>query len=167
MASPRGKRDMWKKFLASRDMFPVVASPKVKNHLKVSEHVAQVSLFEWAEKSGNPALSMMFAIPNGGYRPPGVGRELRKEGVKPGVPDIFLAVPSKGHHGMFIEMKSDTGSTSTLQRTWMESLSRQGYHCVVCRGHEEAIKSINSYLAPQYQPATKQYKPTEDLPWQN
>ena len=59
-----------------------------------SEHEEQVALFEWAEwnKRQYPELELMFAIPNGGQRHVVVAKKLKDEGVKAGVPDIFLPV---------------------------------------------------------------------------
>jgi hypothetical protein len=57
-----------------------------------NEHEEQVALFEWAawNSSKYKELELMFAIPNGGQRHVVVARKLKDEGVKAGVPDIFL-----------------------------------------------------------------------------
>ena len=74
-----------------------------------SEHAEQTALFCWAAlpevRAEYPVLELMFAIPNGGERNKIVAGNLKAEGVKAGVLDIFLPVPSKGWHGLFIEMK--------------------------------------------------------------
>ena len=41
----------------------------------------------------HPQLALIFAIPNGGKRHIGTARKLKAEGVRSGVPDIFLACP--------------------------------------------------------------------------
>ena len=60
-----------------------------------SEAQEQKALFRWAElaKGGHPELGLMYATPNGGSRNPIEARHLKEQGVKPGVPDIFLPVP--------------------------------------------------------------------------
>ena len=70
------------------------------------EHQEQVALFNWAKFFENKCkdLGMMYAIPNGGKRHIAVARKLKAEGVKAGVPDIFLAVPVEG----FVEEKEGT-----------------------------------------------------------
>ena len=69
------------------------------------------------------------------------------EGVKAGVPDLFLAVPRDPHHGLFIEMKrADGGRVSNEQREWISRLKKQGYKVVVCHGCVAAIKEIQDYL---------------------
>lgn len=65
-----------------------------------TEHWEQVQLFEWSENL--PELKLMHAIPNGGKRDIRVALKLKEEGVKPGVPDIFLPLSRGGKHGLYI-----------------------------------------------------------------
>lgn len=114
-----------------------------------TEHQEQVALMTWAmllEKE-YPALRNLFAIPNGGKRHIGTARKLKAEGVKPGVPDLFLAVPSLGYHGLFIEMKRQKGGhTSDAQTERIGNLLAEGYSVVVCHGWIEAKETILNYL---------------------
>ena len=48
----------------------------------------------------------MFHIPNGGSRNKLEASNLKKQGVKAGVPDLFLPVGRGSYHGLFIELKS-------------------------------------------------------------
>ena len=116
--------------------------------MKQTEHDEQVKLFQWAKlQSGkHPQLTMMFAIPNGGQRNIVTATKLKAEGVKSGVPDIFLAFPSKTEHGLFIEMKSTKGKLSENQREWIGALSSSGYRCVICYSFSEAQEVIIKYL---------------------
>ena len=113
-----------------------------------NEHAEQKCLFEWANlnKSNMPALNLMFAIPNGGLRNIGVARNLKAEGVKAGVPDIFLAYPMSNHHGLFIELKVGNRKPTELQALWMKALSKVGYKAALCYGFEEARDTITDYL---------------------
>ena len=70
-----------------------------------------------------------------------------KEGMKAGVPDIFLPVPKGENHGLFIEMKRRKyGKLSKEQADWMEKLSGKGYACAVCFGWQAAAETIEAYL---------------------
>jgi len=94
---------------------------------------------------------LLFAIPNGGARTWLQGAILQGEGVRKGVPDLFLAVPSPVHggrarHGLFIEMKTWTGRVSYEQMEMMMVLRDQGYECVVARGFDQAVRAITQYL---------------------
>lgn len=88
-----------------------------------------------------------MAIPNGGYRTATTARKMRAEGVQAGVPDLFLALPRKGQHGLWIEMKNGkAGRVSELQNEMIARLQAEGYACVVCRTQEEFIKTIMNYM---------------------
>jgi len=116
--------------------------------MKQTEHDEQVKLFQWAklQSSKHPHLSMMFAIPNGGQRNIVTATKLKAEGVKSGVPDIFLAFPSQGFHGLFIEMKSSKGRLSENQVEWKDKLLANEYDWRVCYSFSEAQKEIMEYL---------------------
>lgn len=107
-----------------------------------------MALFKWAALNVNrmPALSLMFAIPNGGRRDPVTGARLKAEGVKAGVPDIFLPYPSPNWNGLFIELKKMDGKTSIKQKEWITKLTHVGYRAVVCVGWEAAAREIETYL---------------------
>ena len=88
----------------------------------------------------------MFAIPNGGQRNIIVATRLKAEGVKSGVPDIFLPVARGGAHGLFIELKTEKGKPSVNQREWVGDLGLNGYAAVFCYGWEHAKDTILEYL---------------------
>lgn len=104
-----------------------------------------------------PELLDMFAIPNGGLRDKITASNLKREGVKPGVPDILLPVARGGFHGLFIEMKRRTtgrgkdrkqkGSTSGVQDDWIARLRLRGYGAASVVGFEAAKQLIRDYLA--------------------
>lgn len=91
-------------------------------------------------------LRLMFAIPNGGARNAATGAVLKREGVKAGVPDIFLPWPSCGRHGLFVEMKKPGGSVRGNQKAWQRELVEAGYEAVVCYGWDDAREVITRYL---------------------
>jgi hypothetical protein len=115
-----------------------------------SEHIEQVNFFYWSwlNRAKHPAFELIFAIPNGGARHPAVARKLKDEGVKSGVPDIFIPwpMPEKRLFGMWIEMKSEKGRVSDTQNWWMEKLKSVGYHHVVCRSWQDAATCACEYL---------------------
>jgi len=115
----------------------------------MSEHDEQVALFTWAGLVSKkyPELKMLFAIPNGSLRHIAVARKLKSEGVKSGIPDIFFAVARGEFHGMFIEMKYGKNKTTTQQNEWIETLTEQGYLCIVCYSWTDAQWAIEQYLA--------------------
>lgn len=74
------------------------------------------------------------------------GARLKAMGMQPGFPDLFLAVPSRGMHGLFIEMKSATGRLEPSQREMLALLSEQGYATAVCRSLDDFCHVVDSYL---------------------
>ena len=118
--------------------------------MNLSEHEHQKKVIAWAEIRSIqiPELRLLFAIPNGGHRYKAVAAKLKAEGVKAGVPDIFLPVPRGLFHGLFIEMKPLKPKRNPLdkQKWWLNELSKQGYDTYCCRGHHAAITVIQGYL---------------------
>ena len=114
----------------------------------MTEHEHQCLLFEWARlnQKKHPALELLHAIPNGGKRHITVAKKLKKEGVKAGIPDIFLPLPANGLHGLYIELKTEKGKVSPLQNWWIEKLTKQGYQVNVCYGWVSAQVVIQEYL---------------------
>lgn len=112
------------------------------------EHQEQVDLFYWVAlyESHYPELGLMFAIPNGGQRNVLVAMKMKAEGVKAGIPDIFLPVAKQGFHGLFIEMKYGKNKTSENQKLWIENLKEQHYRVEVCYGSREAQNVLIDYL---------------------
>lgn len=114
-----------------------------------TESEEQQHLFNWARLATGyyPELALMYHIPNEGKRKITTGRRMVAEGLKKGVPDICLPVPRGDYHGLYIEMKRQSGSTPTTdQLDWIENLSRQGYQATWCRGWEAASRVITEYL---------------------
>lgn len=114
-----------------------------------SEGVEQATLFSWAKMQEHrwPELRLLFHIPNGGSRGKVEAARFKAEGVKPGVPDLFLPVARGRYHGLFIEMKRRKGGrASEEQKAWITELRKQGYVAEICRGWQEAADLIAEYL---------------------
>ena len=94
-----------------------------------------------------PNSNMIFHIPNGGWRTITEAKRFKAEGVKKGVPDLFLPVPLSGYHGLFIEMKRPDGKNKPTgeQKDWQTYLNNSGYKSIVCYGYEEAVREIQRY----------------------
>lgn len=118
----------------------------MKTKLEKTEEQEQAALFQFASYQWEIEWSLLFAVPNGGYRKIRTGIRLKATGVKPGIPDIFLPVGRGKYHGLFIEMKSDKGRVQKNQKEWHEALRAQGYKVEVCRGCDPAVKVIQEYL---------------------
>jgi len=114
----------------------------------MSEHTEQAALIKWADiASGQrPELGLLFAIPNAGQRSrAAAGREIA-QGLRAGIPDMFLPVARGGAHGLWIELKVGRNKPTPLQDWWLRRLAEQGYRAVVCYGWEAAKAAIEEYL---------------------
>ena len=116
--------------------------------LKTTEHAEQAALLHWSHlhESRWPELELLFAIPNGGHRHPGVARKLQAEGVRAGIPDLYLPVARGGAYGLWIEMKVSGGKLSRRQEITLVKLRDQGYTACVCYGWEDAVRTLTDYL---------------------
>lgn len=113
------------------------------------ERTMQVNLFQWAKlaSGADPRLKLLFAVPNGGKRDYVTAARMQAEGVKAGVPDVFLPVPSHGYHGLWLELKAGKNTVSDRQEEWLHSLEKQGYAVhVVHDDWQEAQGIIEAYL---------------------
>ena len=117
-----------------------------KRQHRQHEHEQQVAFFRAIDADPRLRDLPIFAIPNGGHRHPAVAARLKAEGVRSGVPDIFVAV-SDLRPGLFIEMKAGKNKQSPNQVEWMRKLGSQGYHCCVCYSAADALRDLLEYLA--------------------
>lgn len=89
---------------------------------------------------------VLFAVPNGGKRNAREAKIMQDEGVMPGVGDLFLMCPAKGYSGLFIEMKSETGTQSKDQKIFQEKCMMYGYKYVISKSLESFIRIVEDYL---------------------
>lgn len=142
-----------------------------------SEHVEQCALLQWWEMQARAKkldAAALFAIPNGGNRNAATGARLKAEGVRSGIPDLMLAIPSLGYAGLFIEMKRCRGGQlGARQKEMLAMLERNGYATAVCHGFEAARSALCLYLGwkspkkalPRHAQAREVKKASS--PWEN
>lgn len=154
-----------------------------------TEHSQQVALFAAvaqyvASEGGTPLgdrLDMLHAIPNGGKRGNDkrsamiAGANMKAEGQKPGVSDLFLPVAAHGYHGFYIEMKAPgagkwvkkrvgagaalgageagaigervwVSGESEVQIEWGKAVTREGYLYAVFHSWHGAFRALMWYL---------------------
>lgn len=116
--------------------------------IEASEELEQITLFHWVKMNTSkyPELELLFHIPNGGHRALSEAKRFKAQGVRAGVPDLFLPVASDGYHGLFIELKSMSGKASKDQLYWIDELNKEGYLAIICYGWVEAVNKIIKYL---------------------
>lgn len=103
-------------------------------------------------------------------------------------PDLFIAEPRAGYHGLFLELKREGTKVQTKEKKWVSNLHIQeqaitlhnlgsrGYLATFAIGWDHTIGIIDEYLAlpkpnynpPQYDvtlPEPKEPEPTDSLPF--
>ena len=108
----------------------------------------QKAIFQWIfyNTVKYPELQLLFHIPNGGYRNRNEAVNLKRQGVKAGVPDLFLPVSRNKYHGLFIELKAKDGKATKEQQEWITNLRVQSYAAEVCHEWREAVECLCRYL---------------------
>ena len=105
----------------------------------------QAALFDWIRY--HPHIEpYAIHIANERKSTPKQGAFLKRQGVKPGVADIFIAIPTEAYSGLWIELKAKGGRPSRRQIEFLFNMSEVGYATAVCFGAEEAISVIQDYL---------------------
>jgi hypothetical protein len=93
-----------------------------------------------------PVLKLLYAVPNGGERNLRVARKLKAEGVMAGVADLCLPAARRGYHGLYLEMKSESGVATEEQKEFLRSVSEEGYCAVIAQGADEARETLEWYI---------------------
>lgn len=125
------------------------------NHIRVSEHSEQAAIFDFARihEFMHPELALLFSTLNGiplvgmsGMQRAKIINHMRAEGLKVGLPDLWLPVARNGYHGLVIELKVGINKPTPEQERWINALLEQGYQALILWGAEEAIGALCDYL---------------------
>ena len=110
-----------------------------------SESDEQIGFLQWFE--GRFGGVWIFHIPNGGHRAMSVAKKMKAEGVKPGVPDLYIPAWK-----LWIEMKRETGGRiSKDQAAWHEYLEGIGDTVIVAKGARDASLQVLEFLQERRQ----------------
>ena len=99
--------------------------------MKHDESRIQTAIMQFLD-AALPASYRAFAIPNGGNRSAVTGAILKREGVKPGIPDI--AVVRGGGAIAFLEVKTAKGRLSPSQAEFKDWCGENAVPYAVVRG---------------------------------
>jgi len=109
-----------------------------------TEHQIQSAFFKWWDMNYRSPLA--WAVPNGGFRHITTAIKLKLEGVRPGIPDVFISIPKGKWSGLFLEFKTKTGTLTKPQKFYLDALSKAGYQTAVVRSVDEAISVVHEYM---------------------
>lgn len=111
-----------------------------------SEAEEQATVIQYCEVKNIP----YFHVPNSTHTTSYRQRAFNHaQGLRPGVPDLFILLPK----GMIaIEMKRIKGSTTSKhQKDWIDKLNKHNVPARVCKGAVEAINFIKEMEKKQCQ----------------
>ncbi len=113
------------------------------------EHNEQIHFIEWLRNKHPDLITIISPIVKygGSYKQRLIqGRKQKLMGYMKGTLDIFIPKPVGIYHGLFIEMKSEKGSTEPDQIIMLSKLRAEDYFAQVCYSCNEAIKTTEQYL---------------------
>ena len=94
-------------------------------------------------------FEMMFAIPNAGKRSQQASGKFLAEGLKKGIPDIFVDIAVEPYHGLRVELKRSKARLSNVsaeQKDWIDKYNKHDFLAVVAFGYRECIELICKYF---------------------
>lgn len=110
------------------------------------EHNLQVACVNLFRSKYYRMGTLLFAVPNGGWRNAVVAGKLKAEGVTAGVSDLILLKKNSRYGALCIEMKTPKGDQSEYQEKWQKAVEDAGYKYVICRSVDEFEKVVDEYL---------------------
>ena len=127
---------------------------------RIAENVGQFLKIQY------PKLIYRFDVADMKLTMPQAIRQKKLQMKHRGFPDLFISQPSKGYHGLYIELKKDksevylkdgvtlkrrvnkkTGKCHNIEQFEMlERLNKEGYLALYGFGFDDTIKKIKEYL---------------------
>ncbi|MGL5336153.1 MAG: VRR-NUC domain-containing protein [Enterovibrio sp.] len=95
----------------------------------------------------HPAYALAWHVPNENRSSIQRRASLARAGLKKGAPDITVPYPSGKYGGLYIEMKVKPNKPSPEQLALIAALNKAGNFACVCWNAEEAILTLETYLA--------------------
>ena len=110
-----------------------------------SEQQIQHSCVMWFDKEYPQYRGLLY---HNFLNPPNKiqGMMLKGLGLKKGLPDLTLALPINGKHGLYIEMKTEKGTLQKEQIKYRDLLQKVGYNWELCRSLKQFQHAIKNYL---------------------
>lgn len=125
-------------------------------YIEFDHQCAVVKWFDDLQSIGKiPDYYLFYANRNTQTLNPKQQGRAKREGMRSGIPDLFLAATTSKFSGLYIEMKNpdlkpktarSKGGLSDLQILNIIKLEKCGYKVEVCYGAIEATKVISEYL---------------------
>ena len=114
---------------------------------KLSEASLQiqcVSWFKWHYKN-----RIIWHNVNEGKRSYWGGKQLQKQGMTKGIPDLTIPEPFGAYSGLYIELKVKPNTVTEAQEEMLSLLANRNYMVRVCWTFEEFIATVREYFGQE------------------
>lgn len=112
--------------------------------MQKAEDQLHISIVELLRTAGAPGM-VFWHTPNGGRRGKVEAARFKMMGVRPGVPDLVISLPSGAM--AFMEIKTPKGALTPEQRDFLEAMKRNGHLTSVVRSLAEAAADLSTWGA--------------------
>jgi hypothetical protein len=127
-------------------LFKKRRTSKDSNPYRDLEHKHQCNFFAAISHVNHPAVALTGCTLGGYLKKPTDRLRAVREGYRPGCPDLYVMWPSKGYHGLWIELKIAPNKPSPEQLETLQRLRAAGYEACVAWSWDEAFKFWCEYL---------------------
>lgn len=111
------------------------------------EQRLQIGVLRWVDATFPEIAHLVMASAGGVRTSMSQAVKMKSMGYRKGTPDIFVAVPKGGRHGLFLELKAIGGKASPEQKIMLANLQAQGYAAAVVVGFEQVKATLTAYLS--------------------
>ena len=111
------------------------------------EQRLQTGVMRWVDATFPEIAHLVMASAGGVRTSMSQAVKMKSMGYRKGTPDIFVAVPKGGRHGLFLELKAIGGKASPEQNIMLANLQAQGYAAAVVVGFDQVKATLTAYLS--------------------
>jgi hypothetical protein len=111
-----------------------------------SEHIIQARLLKILVWAARPEIKIV-SVPNAGKRSFIAAAKLKAEGMTAGIPDLMVLFPIDQGAIAWLEMKTRSGSLSTVQLGFKAWCERSGHRWAMARSVDEALDVLRGWNA--------------------
>ena len=111
------------------------------------EQRLQTGVMRWVDATFPEIAHLVMASAGGVRTSMSQAVKMKSMGYRKGTPDIFVAVPKGGRHGLFLELKAIGGKASPEQNIMLANLQAQGYAAAMVVGFEQVKATLTAYLS--------------------
>ena len=107
-----------------------------------------IKFFDWVriQEKFDDRLSVIYHVANERKTSQHHGKIFKQKGVRSGVPDVCVPIPSGMYPGLFIEFKVKPNTLSDNQKKFIKTLISVGHLCTIAYSADEAIRIVREYL---------------------